>query len=231
MKIIPAIDLYQNQCIRLVQGDLNAKTIYPKTPLEYAKLFENMGNSHLHLVDLEGAFTGTPKHFETLKLLAKNTSLNIDYSGGLRNLNDIETAFELGAKQVVIGSLALINTQLIEQLINKWGPQSIIISADSRNGKVAIKGWTENTELQIESCILFFKKIGVEEFICTEISKDGAMNGPATAFYKKLISTTSAHIIASGGIRNKQDVDALEESGCLGAIIGKSLIENTFQSC
>lgn len=225
MKIIPAIDIIDGKCVRLSKGDYNTKKIYNENPLEIAKEFEEYGIQFLHLVDLDGAKSKHIVNQKVLEKLASGTSLQIDFGGGLKSRQDIETAFNSGAKQVTIGSIAVQDPDFCLQIIEEYGAQKIILGADCENRKIKTSGWLEESNREVISFILDYMKKGIKETICTDISKDGMLAGPSTDLYKDIVNQTWVQLIASGGISGMEDVYSMQKIGCSGTIIGKAIYE------
>ncbi|WP_018110072.1 1-(5-phosphoribosyl)-5-[(5-phosphoribosylamino)methylideneamino]imidazole-4-carboxamide isomerase [Bacteroides propionicifaciens] len=226
MIIIPAIDLRDGNCVRLVQGDYDDCTTYSTTPLAIAKDFERAGLKRLHLVDLDGAKAGEIKNLKTLADLANNTSLAIDFSGGVKSEDSLREALLAGADYVGIGSLAYQNPELVKSWLQEFGSYRIILSADVWDEKIAIMGWTQRTSTTIYEFIDGFED-KLEYLVCTDISKDGMLEGPSLDLYKALITRyPKLKIIASGGVSSLEDLDKLDELGVYGVIIGKAIYEN-----
>ena len=225
MRIIPAIDIIDGKCVRLTKGDYNTKKIYNENPLEVAKEFEANGIKHLHLVDLDGAKSKRIINYKILEQIASSTDLHIDFGGGLKSDEDLKIALESGAKQITGGSIAAKKRPVFINWLNKYGGQKIILGADCMDRKIATDGWLENSELDLIEFIKGYELEGVEYVICTDISKDGMLQGPSTELYKEIISETTVKLIASGGIANLQDLIDLKEIGCEGAILGKAIYE------
>lgn len=226
MRIIPAIDIIEGKCVRLSQGDYSTKKIYNKDPLEVALEYEAHGIRNLHLVDLDGARARHIVNHRVLEKLASATTLEIDFGGGLRSGEDLRIAFESGASQVTGGSIAVREPEIFSSWLEKFGPERIILGADARDEKVAISGWTEGSGLELGPFIRGYMEKGVQYVICTDISRDGMLQGPSTALYRKLIAQNQGiSLIASGGISSFDDLPVLEEIGCEGAIIGKAIYE------
>lgn len=226
MRIIPAIDIIDGKCVRLVKGDYDQKTIYHDDPLEMAKAFEDHGIEYLHLVDLDGAKAGQIVNYAVLEKIAVKTNLKIDFGGGIRNKKDVAIVKERGGRQAVIGSLAFKDKELFFEIIREHGSDSIVLGADARKGKIAVGGWLETTDIELESVIDEYHQKGIEYVLCTDIDKDGMMQGPATEKYQSILERTPGiNLIASGGIRHMDDVQRMEEIGCEGAIIGKAIYE------
>ena len=228
MEIIPAIDIIGGQCVRLTQGDYSRMTVYAKNPLDVAKQFCDAGIGRLHLVDLDGAKAGHIINYKTIELIAGHTPLVIDFGGGLNSHDDLKIAFNSGAQMVTGGSIAVRQPEMFRQWLKDFGPEKIILGADARNGKIAIKGWQEESELTISQLIDSYKADGIDKIICTDISKDGAMKGPSFELYNKLMKDfPEQKFIASGGISCFDDVLKLKINGMHGAIIGKAIYEKT----
>ncbi|UZT98322.1 1-(5-phosphoribosyl)-5-[(5-phosphoribosylamino)methylideneamino]imidazole-4-carboxamide isomerase [Chryseobacterium fluminis] len=225
MKIIPAIDIIDGKCVRLSKGDYATKKIYSENPLEIAKEFENSGIQFLHLVDLDGAKSRHIVNRKVLETIARETSLHIDFGGGLKTLEDIETAFDSGAKQITIGSIAVQDPEFCFGLIEKFGSGKIILGADCDDRKIKTSGWLEESDKEIIDFILDYQQKGISNVICTDISKDGMLKGPSTDLYAEIIDKTAVGLIASGGISGIEDVYKMKEIGCSGTIIGKAIYE------
>ena len=227
MKIIPAIDLIDGKCVRLSKGDYSTKKIYSQNPLEVAKSFEAHGIQYLHLVDLDGAKSNSIVNHKILEQIATKTSLKIDFGGGLKSDSDVKIAFNSGANQITGGSIAVKNPALFEDWIIKYGSQKIILGADVNNEKIAISGWLENTNEDIIPFVQNYQVKGIQYVICTDIAKDGMLEGPSFDLYKKILSQISTiKLIASGGISTFDELPKLAELGCYGTIIGKAIYEN-----
>lgn len=227
MRIIPAIDIIEGQCVRLSKGDYDTKKIYNENPLEVAKAFEASGIEYLHLVDLDGAKSKHIVNHKILEKIASQTQLKIDFGGGLKSDKDLQIAFECGAQQITGGSVAVTNKSLFLDWLEKYGAEKIILGADAKDGKIATGGWIESSDLQIDNFISDFVNEGVEYVISTDISKDGMLQGPSVDLYKSILQNNpDLKLIASGGISNLQDIEDLFEMGCEGVIIGKAIYEN-----
>lgn len=225
MKIIPAIDIIDGKCVRLSKGNYDTKKIYNENPVEVAKEFENSGIQYLHLVDLDGAKSRHIVNQKILESIAKETSLTIDFGGGLKTAEDIEIAFSSGAKQVTIGSIAVENPEFCFDLIEKYGSEKIILGADCENRKIKTSGWLENSKLDIIDFIFNYQDKKIRNVICTDISKDGMLEGPSKELYKEILNRTSINLTASGGISCLQDLYEMKEIGCSATIIGKAIYE------
>ena len=227
MRIIPAIDIINGECVRLSKGDYNKKTVYSKNVLDVAKNFEDNGIQFLHLVDLDGAKENRIINYKTLELISSKTSLAIDFGGGLKSEKDIKIAFENGAKQVTLGSVAIKNPELFLKSLEKYGSEKIILGADARKEKIAVSGWLEESKMNIYDFIKEKTESGIQYVISTDIDKDGMLEGPSFDLYEKIIGENpNIKLIASGGITSTNDLVQLKSLGCEGAIIGKALYEN-----
>jgi len=227
MRIIPAIDIIEGQCVRLSKGDYNTKKVYNENPLEVAKAFEDSGIEYLHLVDLDGAKSKHIVNHKILEDIATHTRLKIDFGGGLKTDKDLKIAFDSGAQQITGGSVAVTNTPLFLEWLTQFGSQKIILGADAKDGKIATGGWKEASNLEIEKFIKDFVAHGVDYVISTDISKDGMLQGPSTDLYRSiLMNNPDLKLIASGGISNLKDLEDVFEIGCEGVIIGKAIYEN-----
>ena len=229
MKIIPAIDIIDGKCVRLSKGDYSTKKIYNENPLEVAKEFESFGIQFLHLVDLDGAKSKHIVNQKVLENIAKETILHIDFGGGLKTEKDIETAFNSGAKQITIGSIAVQEPEFCFRLIEKYGADKIILGADCQNKMIKTSGWLEESDQDVIDFILNYQKSGIRNVICTDISKDGMLEGASTELYQEILEKTSIKLVASGGISCIEDVFLMKEIGCAGTIIGKAIYEGKIQ--
>jgi phosphoribosylformimino-5-aminoimidazole carboxamide ribotide isomerase len=224
--IIPAIDIINGKCVRLSKGDYSKKIIYHDDPLSAAKTFEDAGFQRLHIVDLDGAKAGDIKNLAVLENIAGNTNLKIDFGGGIKNINDISSVFDAGASIATLGSIAAKNPSLIEEWIMEFGPGKILIGADVLNENIKVSGWLEDAGITIFEFIGKMIAAGVQNVFCTDILKDGMLQGPSTDLYKKILSSFNGlSLIASGGISTIEDVVTLKEIGCGGVIIGKAIYE------
>ena len=225
IELIPAIDIIDGQCVRLTKGDYDQKTVYGQ-PLEMAREFERIGYRRLHVVDLDGAKSKHIVNDAVLRSITTATSLTVDFGGGIKTDEDIEKAFDAGAAMVTIGSIAVTQPQLFMGWLEKYGADRIILGADVRNGKISINGWKEDST---EDLLPFLKKYidaGVRNVLCTEISKDGTLQGPAIALYKEVMAAyPDLHLIASGGISSIDDIKALDQAGIPAVVFGKAIYE------
>ena len=221
MKIFPAIDLYEGKAVRLLKGDYNAVTVYSENPLEIAKDFENSGVTELHTVDLEGARDGGTPNIEIIKSFVENTKLNVEVGGGIRSMDTVKAYLDAGVRRVILGTAAVTDPEFLKTAVDTYGDK-IAVGADIKDGKVAIRGWVEKSEYSTFEFFEMLQKIGVSTVICTDISKDGAMQGTNRELYKELSQRFSVNIIASGGVSSLDDIKALNEMDLFGAIIGKA---------
>lgn len=224
--IIPAIDIIEGKCVRLIRGDYTQKKIYNEDPVEVAKEFEAAGLTRLHLVDLDGAKAGEVKNWKVLETIAAKTNLIIDFSGGISTKKNVSICFDSGAMYAAVGSIAVNDEKTLTEWLLEFGVQKFIIGADVKDEKLAIKGWTETTELSVFELIESYKTKGVKQFFCTDISKDGLLQGTGIDLYKKILNQhPSIDLIASGGVSSVDDLLQLREAGCSGAIVGKAFYE------
>ncbi|MBS5797251.1 MAG: 1-(5-phosphoribosyl)-5-[(5-phosphoribosylamino)methylideneamino]imidazole-4-carboxamide isomerase [Dysgonomonas mossii] len=227
IEIIPAIDLIDGKCVRLSQGDYEAKKVYNEDPLEVAKMFEGAGIRRLHLVDLDGAKAKHILNQSVLEKIASNTSLIIDFGGGVQSDEDIEIAFNSGASMVTGGSIAVRNQELFISWITKYGADKIILGADCKDHKIAVSGWQEATSVEVIPFIDDYNRKGILKVVCTDISRDGMLQGPSIDLYKDILNVfPNLYLIASGGVSCFQDILDLEKSGVPAVILGKAIYEN-----
>ena len=221
MIILPAIDLYGGKAVMLFKGDYNQMTVYSETPVSVACDFEKSGAKWVHLVDLEGAKDGTTPNIETVTAIAKNTSLLCEIGGGIRSMDTVERYFSAGVSRVILGTAAVTDEAFLREAVAKYG-EKIAVGADIKDGKIAIKGWLEKSDIDAFDFCEKMQKIGVKTIICTDISKDGAMKGANHALYRDLSEKFDMQLVASGGVSSIEDVKRLSELGIYGAIIGKA---------
>ena len=227
MIIIPAIDIIDGKCVRLTQGDYAQKTIYNEHPLEVAKAFEDAGLQRLHLVDLDGAKAGAVKNWKVLETIASKTKLVIDFGGGIKTDKDVEIVFNSGAALATIGSIAVKNKAIFVQWLQQYGAEKFLLGADVKDEKIAVAGWLETTDIWIYDFIESYTQQGISQLFCTDVSKDGKLEGPSLDLYKNIIQQfPKLQLIASGGVANMADLEALKTIGCYGAIVGKAIYEN-----
>lgn len=226
MFIIPAIDIIDGKCVRLTQGDYDQKKIYNEKPLEVAKEFEDAGLTRLHLVDLDGAKAKKIVNWKVLEKLANNTSLHIDFGGGVQSEEDIRVAFECGAKQITGGSVAVKQPDLFESWLSQYGGDKIILGADAKNEKIAVSGWEEGTKLWVYDFVEEYVAKGVKYIISTDVAKDGLLQGPSFDLYRNLQDRCpDLNIVASGGVSNLDDIYKLADMNLYGVIVGKAIYE------
>ncbi len=226
MRIIPAIDIINGKAVRLTKGDYSTEKVYNESPLEVAKAFEASGIQYLHLVDLDGAKSQHIVNSKVLYDIATKTNLKIDFGGGLKTNEDVEVAFDCGAAQITGGSIAAKNPTLFLKWLERFGAGKIILGADCLNRKIATQGWQESSELDIIDFISNFEKKSIRHVVCTDISKDGMLQGASNDLYAEILQKTKINLIASGGISCMADIEAVKKIGCEGVIIGKAIYEN-----
>jgi phosphoribosylformimino-5-aminoimidazole carboxamide ribotide isomerase len=226
IEIIPAIDIIQGKCVRLSQGDYNQKTVYNENPLEVAKMFQDAGIRRLHLVDLDGAKAQHIVNHKVLEIISSKTDLVIDFGGGLKTDEDLRVAFECGAKMVTGGSIAVKNPDVFTSWIQKYSNEKIILGADVKDTKVAVSGWIETSNIDLSAFLDDYIQKGITKVICTDIAKDGMLQGPSIDLYKKiLLQFPNLYLIASGGVSSFQDIVALEQANIPAVIFGKAIYE------
>jgi len=233
MRIIPALDIIEGKCVRLTKGDYNTKKVYNENPLEVAKLFEDSGIEFLHLVDLDGAKASHIVNYKVLEHIATKTNLKVDFGGGLKSNEDLKIAFASGANQITGGSIAVKNPKVFNSWIETYGSDNIILGADCNNEKIAISGWQEESNLKVIPFIKNYQSKSIKYVICTDISKDGMLEGPSFDLYQRILEECNSQqkqeslkLIASGGVSTFEELPKLKELGCEGVIIGKAIYEN-----
>jgi phosphoribosylformimino-5-aminoimidazole carboxamide ribotide isomerase len=227
MQIIPAIDIIDGKCVRLTEGDYAQKTIYNENPLEVAKAFEDAGIKRLHLVDLDGAKAGVVKNWKVLESIALHTKLVIDFGGGIKTDEDVALVFERGASLATIGSIAVANPALFLSWVSAYGADRFFLGADVKDNLIAVNGWMHISTTSIDTFIGDYLAKGISNIFCTDVSKDGRLEGPSTELYQSLIQLfPSLKLVASGGVSSLQDLETLDRIGCAGAIVGKAIYEN-----
>ncbi|MGC6430746.1 MAG: 1-(5-phosphoribosyl)-5-[(5-phosphoribosylamino)methylideneamino]imidazole-4-carboxamide isomerase [Jejuia sp.] len=227
MRIIPAIDIIEGKCVRLSKGDYSTKKVYNENPLEIAKQYEDHGIEYLHLVDLDGAKASHIVNHKVLEQIATKTNLKIDFGGGLKSDEDLRIAFESGAGQITGGSIAVKKPAVFKSWLSKFGADKIILGADANNEKIAINGWLEESDEELVPFVKNYMTEGVSYVICTDIAKDGMLEGPSFNLYEKMLAELKGvNLIASGGISKFDELPKLAELGCEGTIIGKAIYEN-----
>ena len=226
IELIPAIDLIDGHCVRLTQGDYSLQTCYSDSPLEIARSFESAGIRRLHLVDLDGARTSHIVNVKVLEDLSLHTSLEIDFGGGIKSVEDLRLAFSAGASMVTIGSLAVKSPNTLYEWISKYGSNRFIIGADVRNGNLSINGWKEDISLDLNAFINDYESHGIRHFLCTDISRDGMLQGPSIELYREIMNFhPDIDLIASGGVSDMSDIMSLASSGIPSVVFGKAFYE------
>lgn len=225
MRIIIALDIIGGKCVRLTRGDFNTKKIYNEDPLEVAKAVEDNGLKYIHMVDLDGAREKRVINYRILEKISEKTGLSIDFGGGIRSDDDLRIAFNSGASQVTGGSIAVTSPEVFIGWLNSYGPEKIILGADSRERKIVTEGWSESSDNDLINFISDYATNGVRYVICTDVDKDGMLEGPATELYSEILSMAKINLIASGGITSANDLEKLDSAGCEGAIVGKAIFE------
>lgn len=226
MKIIPAIDIIDGKCVRLSKGNYNSQITYNQNPLEVAKTYEDHGIEFLHLVDLDGAKSNHIINYSILEIIASKTNLKIDFGGGIKTENDVNLAFNCGANQVTCGSIAVKQPEIFCEWILNYGSEKIILGADVRGNYIATDGWINTSNQSIFDFINFYQNKGIETVTCTDISKDGMLEGPSFKLYSEIMDAYKINLIASGGVSEYDDILKLDDMGCYGIIIGKAIYEN-----
>ena len=226
MEIIPAIDIIEGKCVRLTEGDYSQKKIYNENPLEIARQFEDAGLMRLHLVDLDGARAGAVKNWKVLETIASRTSLIIDFGGGIKTERDVQIVFDSGAQLATVGSIAVKNEEMFMSWVADFGADKFLLGADVKNEKITVGGWLESTDIWINDFIEKYFKKGIRQLFCTDVSKDGKLEGPSIDLYKNIVEKfPELHFIASGGVSSIDDVYELADISCKGVIIGKAIYE------
>lgn len=226
MQIIPAIDIIDGKCVRLTEGDYSQKKIYNEHPLEVALEFEGAGLQRLHLVDLDGAKAGAVKNWKVLETIASRTKLTIDFGGGIKTGKDVEIVLGSGAALATVGSIAVKDEALFVSWLQEFGANKFLLGADVKNEKIAVGGWLVTTDVWVYDFMEKYIKHGVQQIFCTDVSKDGKLEGPSTELYRNILSKfPELHFIASGGVATMKDLEQLKEIGCAAAIVGKAIYE------
>ena len=227
IKLIHAIDIIDGRCVRLTKGNYNEKTIYHENPVDVAKEFEQLGLTRLHLVDLDGAKSDHVINIDVLKAISTQTNLHVDFSGGIKSDDDIKDVFNNGANMVTIGSVAVNNPYLFNQWLKEYGPQKIILGADIKNGSIAINGWKDETKKSIYSFLEHYISLGIINILCTDITKDGTLSGPAYNLYTEILRRfPEINLIASGGVSSNEDIIKLDKLGVKAVVFGKAYYEH-----
>ncbi|MBQ9671546.1 MAG: 1-(5-phosphoribosyl)-5-[Prevotella sp.] len=226
IELVPAIDIIDGKCVRLTKGDYDQKTVYRDSPAEVAKEFEDLGFKRLHVVDLDGAKSKHIVNSEVLRQITTATHLTVDFGGGIKTDDDIQQAFDAGASMVTVGSVAVTCPDLFEGWLQRYGAERMILGADVRNGRISINGWKEDSDESLLPFLEKYVRMGVKNVLCTEISKDGTLSGPAIELYKQVMAAYPAlHLIASGGVSSQADIEALSEAGIPSVVFGKAIYE------
>ena len=226
IELIPAIDIINGQCVRLTKGDYSQKTVYNDNPVVVAQRFEQLGFKRLHIVDLDGAKSKHIVNDEVLRRITSETKLVVDFGGGIKTDDDIEKAFAAGASMVTIGSVAVTDRERFIGWLQKYGADKIILGADVRGGMISINGWKEDSQHELLPFLKYYVEKGVKNVLCTEISRDGTLSGPAMDLYRKVMAEyPEIHLIASGGVSSNEDIEALEAAGIPAVVFGKAIYE------
>lgn len=225
MRIIPALDIINGKCVRLSKGDYSTQKVYDNNPLDIAKRFEDHGIQYLHVVDLDGARSSHIVNYKTVEAICTKTNLKVDFGGGIKSDEDVKIAFESGVRQITGGSIAVKNRALFKTWLSHYGNDKIILGADCSNRKIATTGWLETSDVDVIDFITQYEQEGVSYVICTDISKDGMLQGTATTLYREIKEKTEVKLIASGGVSSIEDIEELKAIGCEGVIIGKAYYE------
>jgi phosphoribosylformimino-5-aminoimidazole carboxamide ribotide isomerase len=226
VRIIPAIDIIDGKCVRLSQGDYAQKTVYNENPLEVAKQFEDAGLRYLHLVDLDGAKARKVVNWKVLEAIVTNTGLKVDFGGGLRTTEDVRKVLQCGAAQITAGSIAVSDRDTVLQWLTEFGAERIILGADAKDGRIATHGWLDDSGLDVLRFIDDYHRAGIRYVVCTDIAKDGMLQGPSTELYQRILAANKhVNLIASGGVSSIQDLRELKAAGLEAAIVGKAIYE------
>jgi phosphoribosylformimino-5-aminoimidazole carboxamide ribotide isomerase len=225
MRIIVALDILGGKCVRLTRGDFSTKKIYNEDPIEVAKEIGDSGIKYLHIVDLDGAKNKKIENLSIIEKIAGKTTLKIDFGGGIRSEEDLRMVFNAGAEQVTAGSIAVTHPELFLSWLTEFGADKLILGADHKNGKISTSGWLENSDMDLISFLSEYKSKGVKYTICTDIDRDGMLNGPSVELYGEILQKVELSLIASGGISSIEDIEKIRETGCEGVIIGKAFYE------
>ena len=227
MILVPAIDIINGQCVRLTKGVYDTKKVYSESTVEVAKRFEGAGLTHLHVVDLDGARAKHIVNAKVLEAIATQTSLHVDFGGGIKSANDLQTAFDCGAVQVTLGSIAVSEHQLVLEWLSKYGASKLILGADAKNRRIATHGWEKDSGLDVVTFVQDYVQKGFTNVLCTDVAKDGMLEGPSLELYKELIDKIDGiSLIASGGVTTLDDLYQCRELGCTAAVIGKAIYES-----
>ncbi len=224
--IIPAIDIIEGKCVRLTKGDYSTRKVYYENPLDVALSFQEYGFKRLHIVDLDGAKAKHLVNYKVVEQIASRTHFEMELGGGIKTNEDVKIAFLSGVHKIIVGSIAATNPETVALWLAAYGSNKIILGADVQNRKIAIHGWEELTALDLISFVQSYQNKGIKEVICTDISKDGMLQGPAFALYEEILTQTQVQLIASGGVSSIEDIEKLEKMGCSSVIVGKAIYEN-----
>ncbi|ACL68984.1 1-(5-phosphoribosyl)-5-[(5-phosphoribosylamino)methylideneamino]imidazole-4-carboxamide isomerase [Halothermothrix orenii] len=225
MEVIPAVDIKDGSCVRLKKGDFNKRRVYSTSPVDVALYWEKHGASRLHIVDLDGAKSGWPTHLKTIREIALRVNIPLQVGGGIRSLKVIKKYLDSGVDRIILGTVALKNPELVKRALDNFGSNRIVVGVDARGGKVATEGWLKTSQVTVEDIISEMEEVGVKTFIYTDINRDGMLKGPDIEGIKRVLKSTKARIIASGGISSRQDLINLKAIGIKAAIVGKALYE------
>jgi len=226
IELIPAIDIIEGKCVRLTKGDYDTKKVYADNPAQMAQEFEQMGFRRLHVVDLDGAKSKHVVNIETLRSITSQTSLKVDFGGGVKSDDDLQRAFDAGASMVTAGSIAITQPELYLKWLEQYGAEHLVLGADVRNGRVSINGWKEDSDVMLPDFLARYMQAGTQNVLCTEISRDGMLQGPAIELYKTVMERyPKCHLIASGGVSCIEDIEALEQAGIPAVVFGKAIYE------
>ncbi len=225
IELIPAIDIIDGQCVRLTKGDYDTKTVYGE-PVSMARKFEELGFRRLHVVDLDGAKSKHPVNINTLKAITSATNLIVDFGGGIKTEDDLKMAIDAGAAMVTVGSVAVTHPQMCMEWLEKYGAERLILGADTRQGRISINGWKEDSSIELNELLTTYMQAGMKHVLCTEISRDGMLQGPAIELYRTIMQThPQCRLIASGGVSCIEDIEKLEEAGIPAVVFGKAIYE------
>lgn len=226
-QILPAIDIKDGKCVRLLQGKFDNATEYPHDPVSQAQLFEDQGAQYLHVVDLDGALEGNPINTNIIANIVEAVSCKVEVSGGIRSKEDVQLYKQMNPWQIILGSMAVFDQEFVQIIVSEYGSEGISVALDSKNGYAASRGWVDTSKHKIENLAQKLKEIGITRFICTDVRKDGMMQGVNIVLPKKIKEITGANVVASGGVRNVEDVRGVKQAGLDGVVIGKAIYDNT----
>ena len=230
MILVPAIDIIDGQCVRLIKGDYDTKTVYSDSPVEVAKRFEGAGLTHLHVVDLDGARAKHIVNAKVLEAIATQTNLHVDFGGGIKSADDLQTAFDCGAQQVTLGSIAVSDPDIVLEWLTRYGAKRLILGADAKHRRIATHGWEQDSGLDVLNFVKDYANKGFTNVLCTDVSKDGMLAGPSLDLYQELLlEVEGLSLIASGGVSSMDDLYACRELGCTAAVVGKAIYEGKIE--